>query len=144
MRHARFTALTKLLQFQTRLERFLVLGGVVVNAVAFGTLKFDQVILRHNQEAAPARAVEPAAGFEPATICLQNRRSTTELRRHEALWGENTGIKQTRQGSKKPAHGRLSGGGWGRVRTFEGTRPADLQSAPFDHFGTHPGAVDRD
>jgi hypothetical protein len=29
-------------------------------------------------------------------------------------------------------------GGPGRDRTFEGARPADLQSAPFDHFGTDP------
>ncbi len=29
-------------------------------------------------------------------------------------------------------------GGSGRDRTFEGARPADLQSAPFDHFGTDP------
>ncbi len=29
-------------------------------------------------------------------------------------------------------------GGPGRVRTYEGARPADLQSAPFDRFGTDP------
>ncbi len=28
--------------------------------------------------------------------------------------------------------------GWGRIRTFEGIKPADLQSAAVDHFATHP------
>ena len=28
--------------------------------------------------------------------------------------------------------------GPGRIRTYEGTRPADLQSAPVDRFGTDP------
>src|SRR5438309_11812610 len=32
--------------------------------------------------------------------------------------------------------GRASGQGW--VRTSEGVKPADLQSAPFGHFGTYP------
>jgi hypothetical protein len=31
-------------------------------------------------------------------------------------------------------------GGQDRIRTCEGARPADLQSAPFDRFGTYPGA----
>lgn len=31
-------------------------------------------------------------------------------------------------------------GGWGRIRTFEGAGPTDLQSVPFDRFGTHPCA----
>ncbi len=29
-------------------------------------------------------------------------------------------------------------GGQDRIRTYEGARPADLQSAPFDRFGTCP------
>ena len=37
--------------------------------------------------------------------------------------------------------GRASGQGW--IRTSEGVKPADLQSAPFGHFGTYPfGARD--
>src|SRR6476660_3341683 len=32
--------------------------------------------------------------------------------------------------------GRASGQGW--IRTSEGVKPADLQSAPFGHFGTYP------
>ncbi len=31
-----------------------------------------------------------------------------------------------------------SNGGPGRIRTYEGIEPADLQSAPFDRFGTDP------
>lgn len=31
-----------------------------------------------------------------------------------------------------------SNGGPGWARTSEGVKPADLQSAPFDHFGTDP------
>ena len=31
--------------------------------------------------------------------------------------------------------------GPGRIRTFEGARPADLQSAPVDRFGTDPGGA---
>ena len=29
-------------------------------------------------------------------------------------------------------------GGQGWIRTIEGVKPADLQSAPFGHFGTYP------
>ena len=32
--------------------------------------------------------------------------------------------------------GREFGQGW--IRTSEGVKPADLQSAPFGHFGTYP------
>src|SRR5690349_18594295 len=32
--------------------------------------------------------------------------------------------------------GRVFGQGW--IRTSEGVKPADLQSAPFGHFGTYP------
>ena len=36
-----------------------------------------------------------------------------------------------------------SGIGQGWIRTSEGVKPADLQSAPFGHFGTYPfGAKD--
>ena len=31
---------------------------------------------------------------------------------------------------------RVLGQGW--IRTSEGVKPADLQSAPFGHFGTYP------
>ena len=33
---------------------------------------------------------------------------------------------------------RAFGQGW--IRTSEGVKPADLQSAPFGHFGTYPRA----
>src|SRR2546430_1790706 len=36
--------------------------------------------------------------------------------------------------------GREFGQGW--IRTSEGVKPADLQSAPFGHFGTYPRAFD--
>ena len=32
----------------------------------------------------------------------------------------------------------ISGIGQGWIRTSEGVKPADLQSAPFGHFGTYP------
>ena len=32
----------------------------------------------------------------------------------------------------------LEGFGQGWIRTSEGVKPADLQSAPFGHFGTYP------
>src|SRR5690606_21163989 len=31
-----------------------------------------------------------------------------------------------------------AGGGQSRIRTYEGVKPADLQSAPFGHFGIYP------
>jgi hypothetical protein len=31
-----------------------------------------------------------------------------------------------------------NGAGQGWIRTSEGVKPADLQSAPFGHFGTYP------
>src|SRR5215475_5459656 len=37
--------------------------------------------------------------------------------------------------------GRKFGQGW--IRTSEGVKPADLQSAPFGHFGTYPLLVPR-
>jgi hypothetical protein len=36
---------------------------------------------------------------------------------------------------------RKLGQGW--IRTSEGVKPADLQSAPFGHFGTYPSACER-
>jgi hypothetical protein len=36
---------------------------------------------------------------------------------------------------QKPFESRI-GQGW--IRTSEGIKPADLQSAPFGHFGTYP------
>ena len=36
---------------------------------------------------------------------------------------------------------RRTARGWCRIRTYEGTRPSDLQSDPFDRFGNHPWAV---
>ena len=38
---------------------------------------------------------------------------------------------------------QLQAGGGGRIRTFEGVKPADLQSAPFGHFGTPPGGTEK-
>ena len=37
--------------------------------------------------------------------------------------------------------GRVFGQGW--IRTSEGVKPADLQSAPFGHFGTYPPLYER-
>ncbi len=34
--------------------------------------------------------------------------------------------------------GNLKNGGQGRIRTFVGLRPLDLQSSPFDYSGTYP------
>ena len=34
-----------------------------------------------------------------------------------------------------------SGIGQGWIRTSEGVKPADLQSAPFGHFGTYPSVL---
>ena len=39
---------------------------------------------------------------------------------------------------KDPVARGLLRGGWGRIRTFEGARPTDLQSVLFDRFSTHP------
>src|SRR5207302_8563211 len=38
------------------------------------------------------------------------------------------------------ARRKENGQGW--IRTSEGVKPADLQSAPFGHFGTYPRAFD--
>src|ERR1700756_5800979 len=37
-----------------------------------------------------------------------------------------------------PRYSRLGKHGQGWIRTSEGVKPADLQSAPFGHFGTYP------
>jgi hypothetical protein len=39
--------LAELLQFQTRLERLLVLRGVVVEVLALRTLELDEIVLGH-------------------------------------------------------------------------------------------------
>jgi hypothetical protein len=39
---------------------------------------------------------------------------------------------------KIPKSGIVKGIGQGWIRTSEGVKPADLQSAPFGHFGTYP------
>ncbi len=36
---------------------------------------------------------------------------------------------------------KIDGGGQGWIRTIEGIKPADLQSAPFGHFGTYPKLI---
>ncbi len=57
--------------------------------------------------------LEPTTGIEPVTSSLPRMRSN--------------------QLSYAGGHG-----GEGRIRTFEGVQPTDLQSAPFNHFGTSP------
>ena len=37
---------------------------------------------------------------------------------------------------------KFDSGGQGGIRTPEGIKPADLQSAPFGHFGTYPRQVE--
>ncbi len=49
-------------------------------------------------------AHKPVMGFEPATDGLQNRCSTIELHRHNALWGARTGILLV---SLKPCQWRM-------------------------------------
>ena len=39
----------------------------------------------------------------------------------------------------KSGSGKDNGQGW--IRTSEGVEPADLQSAPFGHFGTYPKLI---
>ena len=68
---------------------------------------------------------ERETGFEPATSCLEGKNSTTEL------------LPQTRSDFLRLFPFCDSCGG-GRIRTFEGEAPADLQSAPFGHSGTPP------
>ena len=58
-------------------------------------------------------------GFEPTTSSLEGWSSTAEL--HPRV---------------RVVYPRAGGGG--RIRTFEGVEPADLQSAPFGHSGTPP------
>ena len=116
-----FAELTKLQAF---FDDFFIFGGIVANTATSGAFKFDAGILRHKQKKAiDVRRVtceekrvnlEPKEGFEPTTYGLQNRCSTPELFR------------------------RIKNGGWSRIRTYEGARPPDLQSGPFDHFGTDP------
>jgi hypothetical protein len=42
------------------------------------------------------------------------------------------------EATKVPQKPFESGIGQGWIRTSEGVKPADLQSAPFGHFGTYP------
>ena len=51
------------------------------------------------------------------------------------------GAVRTRNCAQTPRGNRINiqrkfGQGW--IRTSEGVKPADLQSAPFGHFGTYP------
>jgi hypothetical protein len=43
-----FAELTVLFQFKTIFQGLLVLTTVIVDAFAFSTLKFDEIILRHS------------------------------------------------------------------------------------------------
>src|SRR5262249_53877490 len=47
-------------------------------------------------------------------------------------------IRRGLEGRRFCASAKESGQGW--IRTSEGVKPADLQSAPFGHFGTYPFA----
>jgi hypothetical protein len=47
MEHVLLALLAKLLQFQTRFQRLLVLGGVIVEVLALRALEFDEVVLGH-------------------------------------------------------------------------------------------------
>ena len=52
-----------------------------------------------------------------------------------AMAASEGAIKVRKKNSEEPI-GREFGQGW--IRTSEGVKPADLQSAPFGHFGTYP------
>ena len=47
MQNTCLATLTKLFQFQARLQLFLILERMIINTLAFCAFKFDQVILRH-------------------------------------------------------------------------------------------------
>src|SRR5206468_8364431 len=66
-----------------------------------------------------------------ANALLRNvaRRNPVEDRHLRAAKREDAAAKKRKE----------SGQGW--IRTSEGVKPADLQSAPFGHFGTYPPRV---
>ena len=123
-----FAELTVLFEFKTIFQGLLVLSTVIVDAFALCALKFDEIILRHNvfiigqtvsiySHSVNTSALEPMVGFEPTTYGLQNRCSN-QL--------SYIGLKSLvgREGFEPPK-----------------AKPAGLQPAPFDHFGTYPRSI---
>ncbi len=55
----------------------------------------------------------------------------------QSIEGRSLTVNEARPREQRPpGGGQDSGQGW--IRTSEGVKPADLQSAPFGHFGTYP------
>src|SRR5215813_4458704 len=74
----------------------------------------------------PARAssVRPAAA---ADVTAADTAAGAKVASEEATSFRNQGVQER------------FGQGW--IRTSEGVKPADLQSAPFGHFGTYPSGA---
>src|SRR5205085_9756903 len=79
------------------------------------------------------------------------RKSLREKQQNRASVRPPSGQKPNRAEDRRPrvaksqsaaaaSRGLENGQGW--IRTSEGVKPADLQSAPFGHFGTYPRAFD--
>ena len=91
--------------------------------------------------------LERETGIEPATNSLEGCDSTIELlpptRTHDSPSTRPSAslraldLAVTRPVTSEPRSG-VSSDGEGRIRTFEGARPTDLQSAAFDRFATSP------
>ena len=81
-------------------------------------------------EANDWRSLERETGIEPATNSLEGCDSTTELL-PPSLNAPLLHCPMT----------QFPNGGEGRIRTFEGAGPTDLQSAAFDRFATSPIAL---
>src|SRR6185436_4542473 len=110
------------------------------------------------------RSLERETGIEPATNSLEGCDSTTELlppsliahsvrnfgglaRCHcrfspstipRATNPTSTGPRWLASRSCERSDRSAKAGGEGRIRTFEGAGPTDLQSAAFDRFATSP------
>ena len=54
----------------------------------------------------------------------------------DTVVGEKVASEEATDEFANKDSGRVFGQGW--IRTSEGVKPADLQSAPFGHFGTYP------
>ena len=80
-----------------------------------------------NSHALPATFVAPAKRPRPWRMSLCSMLTRTLVRLDAAGSVQSKGWK--------------FGQGW--IRTSEGVKPADLQSAPFGHFGTYPFECER-
>ena len=96
--------------------------------------------------AAPLPGAQAVDQLEELVVCrrrdanLALRGSELQHRKHVVASpnaAEQSHVRVPPNADRNDAGNKESGQGW--IRTSEGVKPADLQSAPFGHSGTYPG-----